>query len=466
MLSQNGAAAMVTRPWFRVEFAGAQYSGFYVPALLLARIVGADVAIRILLTISALLLPAAAWVLLRSFGRDPRLAVFAPVLFHTAPLYIGVYNFVAAVPIAVLAIALIERQLHAPTWRRGVVVALLAVALLYLHPSGLVIAIGAAVALAFTAPERKISRALAPLVPACALLAMWAVRPPPATPAAAGVVPPRACWQSPIEQVHDLLKFANVVAGRWDEIYVAALALIWIAIVRARGPKTVPRRAWRLPLLAGGLLAAYLVAPVDIGYIAYIHLRAVPFLALFAICSPLVAQTRRTAALLATVVAMHAVYGAKLATVYRAFDREAQPAELEQVLSSVERGRRVISLILDKKSKIVHFEPYLHFGMYYQVVRGGRVRFNFGELPWMPVRFRDPPQRFPLHWEIFPGSFDWRVARHDADFVFVRTADPNGDAADSPEPGPEFADGWELREREGKWEVFEPAPEKTHASTP
>src|SRR5436190_1098386 len=118
LLSQQGSAALVTRPWFRVEFAGAQYSGFYIPALWLARFVGPDVAIRILLTISALLLPLAAWMLLRSFQRDPRLALFAPVLFHTAPLYIGVYNFVAAVPIAVIAIALVERQIHASPWRR------------------------------------------------------------------------------------------------------------------------------------------------------------------------------------------------------------------------------------------------------------------------------------------------------------------------------------------------------------
>jgi hypothetical protein len=150
--------------------------------------------------------------------------------------------------------------------------------------------------------------------------------------------------------------------------------------------------------------------------------------------------------------------------VYRSFDREAQPADLEGVLGSIEPGRRVISLMLDRKSKVVHFEPYLHFGMYYQIERGGRVRFNFGELPWMPVRFREPAQRFPLYWEFFPGLFEWRDARQDADYVFVRTPDPEGDAAEPPEPGPEFADGWELRDRRGKWEVFEPAPEPTHAS--
>jgi hypothetical protein len=271
-------------------------------------------------------------------------------------------------------------------------------------------------------------------------------------------------WQAPITQVRELLLFADVIAGRWDELYVAVLALIWIALVRAKGRKIVPARAWRLPLLAGGLFAAYLFAPRDIGYIAYIHLRAVPFLVLFAICSPAIARTRRTAALLGAVAAMHVAYGAKLVSAYRAFDREAQPADLEQVLSSIEPGRRVISLMLDRKSKVVLFDPYLHFGMYYQVERGGRVRFNFGELPWMPVRFREPAQRLPLGWEFRPGLFDWRIARQDADYVFVRTPDPYGDAAEPPEPTTEFADGWELRDRRGRWEVFEPAPEPTHAS--
>jgi hypothetical protein len=177
------------------------------------------------------------------------------------------------------------------------------------------------------------------------------------------------------------------------------------------------------------------------------------------IVSAVIPQTRRSSALLAAVAALQIAYTARLVSAYREFDAEADPGQLEQVLSAAEPGRRLVALMLHRKSDAVHFEPYLHFGLYYEVERGGRARFNFGELPWMPLRFRRdvPSQHLPLHWEFFPGQFDWSRARADADYVLVRTPDPDpeGEGADNPEPGPEFAAGWNLKARAGRWELFE-----------
>jgi hypothetical protein len=462
MLAGRGSAALATRRWFEVDFAHAQYTGFYLPASWLARIVGPDHAIRVMLTLVALLLPLAAWILLRAFRRDPRLAVFAPAVFHTVPLYIGVYNFVAAMPVGLLCIALIEQELRSPALLRAFAIALLAVGLLYLHLSGLAIVLGAALVLTLTAegPLRtRLARGLAPVLPAVVLL-LWSGRATSAYPVdvAVGALRQGPVWQSPLSQVRDLFRFANVLPGRFDEAVADLLALIWIALWVGREPHARSERAWRLPLLAAGLLAGYLVAPVQIGYIAYIHLRALPFLVLLAGCCIAVARTHRTSWLLGAAAAVQIVYAAKLVAVYRSFDAEANAPQLEQVLSAAEPGRRVLSLMFSRKSEVVHFEPYLHFGLYYEVLRGGRVRFNFGELPWMPVRFRHdmPVQRLPAHWEFEPGFFDWWQARADADYVLVRLPDPRGDPVDSPEPGPDFADGWELKARAGRWEVFAP----------
>lgn len=461
MLAGRGSAALATGRWFEVDFAHAQYAGFYLPAAWLARLVGPDAAIRLLLTLVALLLPLSVWMLLRAFRHDPRLAVFAPALLHTAPLYIGVYNFVAAVPVGLLGIALVERQLRSPALVRGFAIALVSVGLLYLHLSALVILVGAAVALSLTAegpPRARLVRGLVPLVPAVAMLLFWSTRSTPVYPVdvVVGALKLGPLWQSPLAQAHDLWRFANVLPGRFDEAVIAALALIWIALALGGAPRGASDRAWRLPLLAGGLLAAYFMAPIESGYIAYIPLRAVPFLAALAGCSVALAQTRRTSWLLGAAAAVQLVYAAKLVAVYRSFDVEASPPELERVLSAAEPGHRVLSLMLSRKSKVVHFEPYLHFGLYYEVLRGGRVRFNFGELPWMPVRFRRdlPADRLPLYWEFTPGWFDWKQARADADYILVRVPDPQGDPADGPEPGPEFADGWELQARAGRWEMF------------
>jgi hypothetical protein len=464
LLAQTGREASLTRPWFEIGFAHAQYTGFYVPAMWLARLFGPDAAIRILLTLVALFLPYSAWQLLRAFGRDVRLSVFAAPLFHTAPLYIGVYNFVAAVPVALLVIALVERQLQAPRWPRALLLGALSVMLLFLHLSGLVIAVGAACALAVTAngPLRERAlRGLLPLAPAMAMLTL--LRAPAARPAgsAAGAMKEGPIWQAPWYQARDLLRAGNVLPGRVDELVVAGLAVLWLLLAFSARQRFREERAFRLPLLAGGLLVAYFAAPMEIGYIAYIHLRAIPFLLMFAICSVAVAQTRRSSVLFCTAVALQAAYAVKLVRSYRDFDAEASALQLQQVLSAARPGQRMVSLMLDRKSRAVHFEPYLHFGLYYEVLRGGRVRFNFGELPWMPLRFRRdrPAQPFPLRWEFEPAWFDWGAARNDADYVFVRTPDPHADAADDPEPGPPFADGWDLQARAGRWALFAQARE-------
>ncbi|HZR08083.1 MAG TPA: hypothetical protein VFA79_05840 [Myxococcales bacterium] len=461
VLAGQGAAAAASRPFFEVGFANAQYSGVYLAALALARFVGPDVALRLLLTVAALLLPLAAWMLLGSFERDRRLAVFAPALFQTATLFIGVYNFIAAVPVAILVVALVERQLRAPSRVRALLLAAVSFALLQLHLSGFVVALAAACVLALTRRSRRsIAVALAPFAPALAFMAVWALHAP--KPAVPGIAQPGAVWQSPLLQIKDILRFANVFAGRVDEVFTLLLVIAFVAVVRQKAAKPrPPEGAYRMPLLAAGLLAAYLAAPNYIGYVAYIHLRAIPFLLMFAIASPVTAATRRTSALLAGAACLQVLYAPYVAERYRRFDREANVVQLAQVLSKAAPGQRMVSLMLDRKSKVVHFEPYLHFGLYYEVLRGGRTRFNFAELPWMPLRFRTdvlPARRYPVRWEFEPGYFDWQGALGDAEYVLVRTPDPDPDAEafDSPEPSAEFASGWNLLERAGRWELFTP----------
>src|SRR5213075_1082608 len=247
ILAGRGSAADISRAFFGVDFAHAQYSGVYLAAAALARIVGPDTAIRVLLSCAALLLPLAAWMLLGSFGRDRRLAVFAPALFQTFPLFIGVYNFVAAVPVAFVAIALAERQLRFPALWRGLLLAAVAVLVGYLHPSGLVVALAAVCVLAFTRRTRP-AFALLPFAPALALLALSALHGPRTHEAAA--FQSRIIWQSPLAQVRDILRFGNVFAGRVDELFILVLVLLFGALVRQKAPKAREPGWYRMPLLA------------------------------------------------------------------------------------------------------------------------------------------------------------------------------------------------------------------------
>ena len=143
--------------WFEIDLVRSQYLGFYLPAAILARVWGPEAACRLVLSAIAGHDPAdptsvaATWLLLRSFGRDVRLAVLSPALFHTAPLYLGFFNFVESIPATIFVIALVERELHSPRAARAALLAIAAVVLLYLHPSALALALGAAAFLAVTA---------------------------------------------------------------------------------------------------------------------------------------------------------------------------------------------------------------------------------------------------------------------------------------------------------------------------
>ena len=415
-------------------------------AAAIARITGADAAVRILLSLIAVATSAAFWMFLGAFGRDRRLSVFAPAVFHGVPLYLGFFNFVESIPLALALVALTERELREPTLRRAALIAFAAAVLLWLHPSALAFTLAAVCVLALTSgqPRRRMARALSPCLPALLLLAAWALqalasRDGPGMPARAP-----ARWLGVKEQILELLRYGNVLAGHGDELYVLALAALFAAAVAIR-PRPRIERGWRIPLLAALTLAAYMLSPYDMGYMGYIHTRAIPFFLLLAVASPAIAPGRKTGVVLAAVVALQVVYQAHVAAAYRAFDREAQVTELQQVLRAADPGKRLIAIIDWGQSRVVQFQAFLHFAAYYEVLRGGRSRYNFAETPWTPVRFRKEtePVALPRSWEVRPLELDLPRAVSDEDYVLVRT------------PGPE-PKGFRVIAQAGRWSLYAP----------
>ena len=107
--------------WFELDLGRLQYLGFYLPAAALAKLTGPVVAVKLMLSLIAIATVAAFWMFLGTFGRDRRLAVLAPAVLHTTPLYLGFFNFVESIPVALAVVALTERELRGPTLRRGIV---------------------------------------------------------------------------------------------------------------------------------------------------------------------------------------------------------------------------------------------------------------------------------------------------------------------------------------------------------
>jgi hypothetical protein len=447
VLADYHAQPFAFEKWFEIDLPRSQYLGFYLPAALLSRLFGPEIACRLVLSAIALALPAATWMFLRSFGRDVRLAVVSPALFHTAPLYLGFFNFVESIPAAIVVIALVERELQAPIRARAVVLAGAAVLLLYLHPSALALARGASAVLAVTAGAglRRAVRALIPFVAALALLGSWMVRSLIGqSSATVGSAAPH--WEPLRDRIFDLARLGNVLAGHADEIFVGLLFALWLAAVLVPG-RPVQARWWRLPLLVAALAAVYFAVPESFGAAGSMHLRALPLLAALLLSAPLIAPGRLTSALLVGTVVLQLAYDAKLAAAYRAFEVEAEGPQLEQVLRRAEPGKRLLSLVYERQSRVVQFQAYQHFGMYYQVERGGRARRNFAELPWTPVRLRPGVPAVTLRpgFEEHPDWFDARREGADEDYLLVH--------GNGPQPGEPFV----LKASAGRWTLYEAA---------
>lgn len=429
--------------WFQIDLARLQYLAFYLPAAGLSKWVGPQAACRVMLSLIALALPLSLWMLLGAFGRDRRLAVLAPAVLHSQTTYLGFFNFVESIAPAVITVALVERELHAPKRSRAIALAVLSSLLLWLHPSALAFALGTAGILALTSgePWRKLARGLAPLLPALALFALWAVQAL-AHRDGGAVAHSAPQWLGLKLQVLELLRFGNVLAGHADELFWAALVGVCALVAWPRGRVEAPR-PWRLPLLAALCLLGYLALPFQVGFMGYIHLRALPFLVLLAFASLRPAPGRRTSALLGAAVLLQVLYGVALTRVYRAFDREAQVAQLEEVLHAAAPGKRLLGLIWERESRLVQFKSYIHFAQYYEVERGGRARVSFSDTPWTPVRYREDtrPEKLPPGWEGEPGKFDPSREGADTDYVLVRS-------------GPAPTGPFTLAASAGKWALY------------
>jgi hypothetical protein len=144
-------------------------------------------------------------------------------------------------------------------------------------------------------------------------------------------------------------------------------------------------------------------------------------------------------------------YAAKLSAAYRAFDEEAQLADFRHVLGAAEPGKRLVAQIFDQDSRVVHYRPYIHFGAYYEVLRGGRASFNFAETPWTPVRFRpgtEPHVGLAPGWEWYPERLVPSRDAADEDYLLVESSSPRADPAG----------GFVLRARAGRWSLYERIP--------
>lgn len=395
----------------------------YALIRLLATVCTVTTAATLVVWMAILALPLSVRVLLLRAGADPWLSLLAFPLAYGYAFYWGFLNFLIAIPIAVIHVALLfDRRPWAQT--------ILGVLLMASH--GLLFAFAAAVTLGFAIVKRS-WRTAATILPGALLMAAFLL--------SRTTTERTVTWKPGPSRLTD---FSSVLfANAWEPAGLALLGAMIVAIAVA-GPRLSRDPTRWIPGVVAVL--SYLALPFGMSGTAYVYPRFAIFVAIGALLFVDV-RTRAISRVLIVVIAI--VWCSVTAARFHRFDAEAR--ELDPLIERIPPARRVAQMNVHAFSDHVPGPVYWHAGAYYQVRRGGIVAWSFASLEsWYPsiVRFRSGAEPViasrttPVDGMDWPGLLAY-------DYVLVRGSDPRrGAFRDAPQP-------LKLVGRSGSWWLFE-----------
>lgn len=415
---------------FILTFGRTQYVVYYLFGAALALFVGVIGANVILVSACLGGTVLALRSLLGALGRDERLCLLVvPLLVNVMFMY-GLLPFLLAVPIMLWGFAVAVRHFERPALRTGALLCVLALALFYSHilPFGL-FCIGYASMFPWRKPERWVPSAW-PALPVGLVLVWWTFFTAAGRLARGAATDNAADPHRPMDSaILDLPNwFTNVFRDTSDERTLVALAVIVVgALGLSLGDSDRSRPiARRYTLVPIACIFFYFILPEGHGYIWLIAQR---FPILFAITAiPLIRMPRGVRGLIVTAAAL-AVGGASVVNVCQHFIRFEleEVGDIDGAIQAMEPNRRVCALIYDKTSAIMQNQPFLHFGSYYQVQKGGIVMFTYAGYAHWPIDFR--PDKYPppggparLRWEWTPELVPMSEVYPYYDYVLTRGA--------------------------------------------
>ena len=419
---------------YELALGDSQYLLFDGLGALVTRIIGdAILANQLLLVAVALLWPLSARSLLRSTGRDERIAIFAPMVFWNRATVVGFEPYVASVAVAMFTLAIVVRYMREPTWRRAASVAALALIVFYTHASSyLLLALtAAALAGALVARDRaqrrmmavRAATILAALVPsALAALAWWRIGSLTELGAPGGVdrmpigesVFAMPIWTFDIWRSH----LDEVAAAMWWLAFAVVVVASWRRSKASSADTTLGWVVW-VPFACAA--AVYLTTPFRIGGAAMLNVRLAPALALFALLGLELRKDRASNVALAMAAAATLLTAGNAALQIRRVARE-KVGDLDVILAAMRPDARVVMLNFERSSPRMHFWPYVFAGSYHRVRSGGLASYSFSELPHWPVHYARgtaPPAHNPL-WIFHPCEYRYAEDGAFYDYVLVQ----------------------------------------------
>ncbi len=327
-------------------------------------------ALKIVLVLGVLALPAALLYLLRALDEpiDGWWALLGFPLALSYSFHWGFLNFFLAQGLGVALLAAYLGQLRRPTIGRGLVVAALSILLFYTHALAYAVCIGLAGLLGVVrgGGGRQLVARLWPLVVAGPIAASWYLGAsqlsPEHRPTVWGISWPRLEWATAF------------LLGHPGDLAAAATGAVLLALpLLALRPRR-SRRAW-LPFVVVTL--ALLFGPHMIFGTAYLYGRLAVFVVptAFLALSPSL-RGLRPALVRGLVVAVCLTWAALSATRWLAFDEEAR--DFDAVVAEIAPGRAVRGIVLARRSELVPLAPvYDNFPIYVLAEKGGIAGFSF-----------------------------------------------------------------------------------------
>lgn len=412
---------------FSLQLGNTHYLLYYLVGSLLAYIVGVSYANVLLVAVYFGGTVMAVRSLLKSMGRDPRISFLAiPLLVNVLFIY-GLLPFLIGIPLMFWALAVALRHFARPRWQSGTTLAVIAVALFYTHiiPFGL-FGLGFAAMFPWLRP-RKYLLAGAPVLPALGLLTWWS------TATEAGRMTRGLLTQgeggarkldTAIGDIHNWM--LNVFQDDSDERWLIAFALMLVVVVVAglgEREKLGPG-ARRYAIVPVSCVLLYFTTPVGHDFIWPLAQR---FAILFAISAvPLLPYPRGIRGHVATACALLVAGGViyNTSTHFIEFQLE-EVGDFDEAKAVIAPRSKVCTLIFDKGSRITNQQPFIHFGSWYQVDKGGVVMFTFAGYPHWPFDFNPgmyPPPGGPARrrWEWTPERVKPSEVYPYYDYVLVR----------------------------------------------
>jgi hypothetical protein len=407
------------------------YNGlFHVIVALLSRLIPAEWAGRLVLSLVPVLLASAGLSWMR-YSRRPLwyAALFLPMSYSFAAGW-GFVNYSLAVPIALLTLVSWLRHVSG---ERGLVFGIVIGSLLVAYAHGMtLLAFYLSAALAFAArttlgeagPRRwflAARRGALPLLPA-AVYALVVFRYHLSAPHL-GLEPERDGQDFPawFKLAGFLRLSVGNLADRSDTwlcagVLLTAMATVVLAYSGRSRPPSAPREC---RVLFGFWILLYLALPQTLFSTGFIFERAPIWIWIFGLSSLPLVRAPRLSALALGLSWLSSVNTA------RAFASIPDVEAAARILERIPAGQRLLALTHEPRALPVIERPiWVHLSAYYLLQsRGGEIAFDFTRYASLPLRLKSPSATSPQPRPRLPSGVEWDPAGYSASDAYARYYD-------------------------------------------